>query len=111
MRNMFQVSKGKKNNAPVSNTELIIDASVYEQLKNRAHAEGVSENDVLEHSLRRGVSDYWLHVAKYEKERYQWIKELFSQSKRDNELLEAIINQNARFHEILGDKDKQAKSQ
>jgi hypothetical protein len=108
---MFQVFKRKKNNTPELTVELIIDAPVYEQLKNRAHAEGVSENDVFEYSLKRGMSDYWLHVVKYERERYQSVKKLFSQSKRDNELLEAIINQNERFHEILDDKDKQGEIQ
>lgn len=103
---MFQVSKRKKNNTPELTVELIIDAPVYEQLKKRAHTEGVSENEELLRALRRGMSDYWLHVVKYERERYQSVKKLFSQSKRDNELLEAIINQNERFHEILDNKYK-----
>jgi len=90
---MFQGLREKEKQRPVSNVELIIDASVYKQLKNRAHVEGISENYVLEYSLRQGMNDYWLHVVKYEKERYQSIEELFSQSRRDNELLEAIISQ------------------
>jgi hypothetical protein len=106
---MFQVFKKKKGSNAEPIVELVIDADVYEQLKNRALMDGISEDEELLRVLKRGMSDYWLHVAKYEKERYQWIKELFSQSKRDNELLEAIINQNERFHEILRDKDKQAR--
>ena len=104
---MFQVFKRKKNNTPELTVELIIDAPVYEQLKKRALMEGISENDELLRTLRRGMSDYWLHVAKYERERYQLVEKLFEQSKRDCELLEAIINQNVRFHEILEDREKQ----
>jgi len=69
--------------------------------------DGISENEELLRTLRRGMSDYWLHVAKYERERYQLVEKLFEQSKRDNELLEALINQNMRFHEILEDREKQ----
>lgn len=107
MTGVFRVFKGRNNRTGAVAVELIMDASVYEKLKDRARVEGVSESTVLEHSLRQGMSDYWLHVAKHDSERYDWIKELFSLSKRDNELLEAIIEQNARLHEVLYAKDKQ----
>jgi hypothetical protein len=67
---MFRFAKRKKINTSVLAVELIIDAPVYAQLKKRARTEGVSENEELLRALRRGMSDYWLHVAKYERERY-----------------------------------------
>lgn len=100
---MFQIFKRKQNNTPLS-VDIIVDASVYEKLKNRARVENVSENEELLRALKRGMSDYWLHVAKYEGERYHLIEKIFEQARRDNELLEAIINQNTHFHEILYDK-------
>jgi hypothetical protein len=104
---MFRVFKRKKNNTSEPIVELVIDTPVYEQLKKHALIEGISENEELLRALRRGMRDYWLHVAKYERERYQLVERLFEQSKRDSELLEAIINQNVRFHEILEDEEKQ----
>jgi len=107
---MFVFFKRKKNDASVPTVELIIDAPIYGQLKKRALVEGVSKNEELLRALKRGMSDYWLHVVKYERERYQQVEKLFEQSKRDNELLEAIINQNERFQEILESKEKQGKA-
>jgi hypothetical protein len=104
---MFHLFRRKKNNTSAPTVDLLIDASVYEQLTKRAYTEGISENDVLLYSLKRGMSDYWLYVVKYERERCQLVEKLFEQSKRDNELLEALINQNMRFHEILEDREKQ----
>ena len=106
---MFQVFKRKKKNNPEPIVELFIDAPIYEQLKKRALVEGISENEELLRALRRGMSDYWLHVAKYERERYELVEKLFEQSKRDSELLGAIINQNELFREILKDKAKQGR--
>ena len=104
MGKMLRFFKRKKNDASKLTIDLLIDAPVYKQLKRRALMEGVSENEELLRALRRGMSDYWLHVAKYKRERYQLVEKLFEQSKRDSELLEAIINQNVRFHEILEDR-------
>lgn len=103
---MFQVFKKKHNKEPEPVVEIVMGAPVYEQLRKRAANEGVSESEELLRALRRGMSDYWLHVVKHETERYRSVEKLFNQSKHDNELLEAIINQNVRFHEILNDEDK-----
>ena len=110
VRRMLDFFRRKKNNTSVPTVDLLIDAPVYEQLKERALIDGVSENEELLRALRRGMSDYWLHVAKYERERYEMVEKLFEQSKRDSELLEAIINQNVRFYEILEDKERESES-
>jgi hypothetical protein len=107
---MFQVFKRKKNNNPKPIVELFIDAPVYRQLKERALIDGVPENEELLRALRRGMSDFWLHMAKHERERYELVEKLFEQSKRDNELLDAIINQNVRFYNILKNKEKESES-
>ena len=103
---MFLFSNRKKNNTSVPTVEIIIDAPVYEQLKKRAHMEGVSQNEELLSALRRGMRDYLLHVAKYQREEYYLVEKLFEQSKHDSETLDAIIKQNDRFHEILEGKEK-----
>ena len=100
----------KKNNTSVPTVDLLIDAAVYEQLKKRARTEGISENEELLRALRQGMTDYQLHVAKYERERYQLVEKLFEQAKRDSELLEALMNQNIQFREILGNREKQGES-
>jgi len=100
----------KKNNTSIPTVDLIIDAAVYEQLKKRAHTEGISENEELLRALRRGMTDYQLHVAKYERERYQLVEKLFEQAKRDSELLEALMNQNIQFREILENRKKQGET-
>ena len=64
----LRLFKSKKNNNPEPIVELIIDAPVYEQLKKRTLVESVSENDEFVDALRRGMRDYWLYVAKYERE-------------------------------------------
>jgi hypothetical protein len=107
---MLRFFNRKKNNTSIPTVDLLIDAPVYEQLKKRAHTEGVSENEELLRALRRGMTDYQLHVAKYERERYQLVEKLFEQAKRDSELLEALMNQNIRFHEILENREKQGES-
>ena len=101
---MLHFFKRKKNNTSERTVDLLIDAPVYQKLKKRAHMEGISENEVLLYSLKRGMSDYWLHVMKDHKDDYELVKGFLEQCKRDNELLEAIINQNVRFHEILDEK-------
>ena len=107
---MFRFFNKKKDNTSVPPVDLFVDASVYKQLKKRAHMEGVSENEELLRALRRGMTDYQLHVAKYERERYQLVEKLFEQAKRDSKLLEALMNQNMRFHEILENREKQGES-
>lgn len=74
---MFRFFNRKKNNTSIPTVDLLVDAPVYEQLKKRAHAEGVSENEELLCALRRGMTDYQLHVAKYERERYKLVEKLF----------------------------------
>jgi len=102
---MFLFSTRKKNNTSVPTVEIIIDAPVYEQPKKRAHMEGVSENEELLRALRRGMRDYLLNVAKYQREEYFVVEKLFEQSKHDSETLDAIIKQNERFHGILEGKE------
>ena len=109
VRRILDFFRRKKSNTSVPTVDLLIDASVYEQLKKRAHTEGISENDVLLYSLKRGMREYYLHLAKDYKEDYEVTRKLFEQSKRDNELLREILSQNERFYEILDDKEKQGK--
>jgi thymidylate kinase len=103
MLNFFR----KKNHTSEQTIDLLIDTPVYEQLIKRARADDVSESEALLRALRQGMRDYWLHVAKREKERYYLVEELFKQSKRDSEMLNALIKQNERLHEILSGKEKQ----
>jgi hypothetical protein len=107
---MSLLFKRKKNNTSIPTVDLSIDAPVYKQLRRRAHTEGVSESEELLRALRRGMTDYQLHVAKYGRERYQLVEKLFEQAKQDSELLEALMNQNIRFHEILDNREKQGES-
>jgi len=102
---MFRFFNKKKNNTSVPTVDLLIDTPVYEQLRNRAHKEGVSENEELLRALRQGMTDYQLHVAKYQREEYCLLEKLFEQSKHDSETLDAIIKQNERFREILEGKE------
>ena len=44
------------------------------------------------------------------RERYEEVEKLFKQSKRHSELLNAMMNQNELFREILKDKEKRGKS-
>ena len=103
---MFLFFNRKKNNTSIPTVEIVTDASVYEQLKKRAHMEGVSESEELLRALRRGMRDYLLHVAKYQREEYFVVEKLFEQSKHDSETLDAIIKQNERFYEILEGEEK-----
>jgi hypothetical protein len=109
-RKIFDSIRRKRRDAPVATIELTVDATIYERLKNRALKDGVSENEELLQALRRGMSDYWLHVATYEREQYKLIAKLFEQSKRDNELLESLISQNLRFLDMLEHKESKEKS-
>jgi hypothetical protein len=103
---MFHLFLRKKIDTSAVTVDLVVDAPIYEELKKRAHTEGISENDVLLYALKRGMSEYWLHVLKYERKRHKLVEKLFEQSKRKNALLEMIIDQNVRFREILDDKYK-----
>jgi uncharacterized membrane-anchored protein YhcB (DUF1043 family) len=91
----------RKNEAPMVTIDIIIGASIYRQLKTRAKKESVSENELLQYSIQRGMDTYWLQILKNEKEDYNITKKLFRQYKHDNKLLEAIITQNERLDKIL----------
>lgn len=102
MINRFYRKTGK--DAPVV-LNLCLDINLYKKLKNEALTNSVSESDELFSALKRGMSDYWLHVIKYDRERYTVIARLFEQAKRDNMLLEAIIKQNEDYRTILKEND------
>lgn len=61
---IFAFFKRKKNDTSVVTVDLPVDAWIYKQLTKRADMDGTSESEVLPYSFRRGMSDYWLHVAK-----------------------------------------------
>jgi len=96
----------KKIETPLPVVSLVVDIAVYEQLKERALVDGISENDVLAESLKRGMNDFWLHLMKDYREDYELIKKLFEHSKHDSDLLNGIINQNERFSDILKGNEK-----
>ena len=106
---MDHLFRKKKIDTSALTVDLVIDAPVYEKLKKRAHIECITENDVLLYALTRGMKNFNLHLAKDYKEDYEVISKLFEQSKRDNELLNALVHQNVRFRQILDDKEKQGK--
>ncbi len=105
---MFRANNRKKRNRqskPV--IEVTIDAATYERLRGLARAHGVSQDEGLLCALRRGMEDYWLHIAQCERQRYRSLQKVFAQAKRDSELLEALIQQNIRFRQVLDDRGRE----
>lgn len=105
---MFRAaSRRNKNSQPEPVFEVTIDTHTYERLKELACTHGVSEDEELLGALRRGMEDYWLHVVRCERQRYQSLQKIFAQAKRDSELLEALLQQNIRFRQVLDERLKQ----
>lgn len=95
-----------KDNVKIVTIEMVIDASLFKQIKKRSRTDGVSEHEILRSSLRRGMHDYWLHIAMKEKEDYQKTLKLLEQYSHDNERLNKLVNQNEYFQTILKKSDK-----
>jgi len=81
--------------------ELVIDARIYEKLKQAAENKGITQEQALVEALERGMQDYWLHVAVEDNEVYNFIMNIYRQYQNDNKVLEELIAQNNRLYEIL----------
>ena len=109
MVKMFSFLRRKTNRTLKRTVDLVVDASVYEQLKKRAAKEGISEDEALLHSLRGGMKDFNLHLMGEYKEDYTAVAHVLEQCKRDNASLRAILAQNEHLDSILQDyKQKQS---
>jgi len=81
--------------------ELVMEADVFEKLKQRAQKDNISESRAMTQAIERGMRDYWLHVAKEDSIIYDFIMNTYHQYQKDNDVLEALIAQNNRLFEIL----------
>gem|GEM_PF-6718357 len=78
-----------------------LDYQVYEELKERAAADGETESDALFKAFERGMDTYLANQIRSEQEDYELMKVLFEQSEHDHTLLEAIVKQNMDLRRIL----------
>jgi hypothetical protein len=73
--------------------DLRVNPGVYERLKKRALADGVSVDTALVQSLERGMENCFLYSMWEYKQDFELIKRLTVQYERDNKVLKALVKE------------------
>lgn len=97
----------KRKGAPVV-IDVFLDHSAYDRFRAYIAKNGFNESEALANVLERGMANYWLQEFKQLKQDYLPMEKMFTEFKRDNELLKALEHQNKELKEILEDKNRQS---
>ncbi|WEU39815.1 MAG: hypothetical protein OdinLCB4_004915 [Candidatus Odinarchaeum yellowstonii] len=81
--------------------DVFLDKSAYERFRDFVMKNHLSESDAIAKILERGMANYWLIEFKLMKESCMRLKKLFSEYKKDNELLRTIQIENEQLKNIL----------
>jgi len=93
-----RMRKNKKD-APVL-IDVFVEYSTYDRFRAFAARNGLDENGAVVRVLERGMANYWLMGFKRLKQSYLPMEKLFKEYRRDNELLNALEQQNERMRKI-----------
>ena len=93
----------RKKEAPVV-INVFLDCPTYDRFKDYVAKNGFDESNALVKVLERGMANYWLYWYKQFKRDYRATKKSFKEQKKDNEVLEALEQQNEKLHRILEEK-------
>jgi hypothetical protein len=88
--------------------EAFLDKSTYEQFRDYIAKNRLSESDAIVKILERGMTNYWLFEFKQMKTSYTYLKKVFEEFKRDNELLKAMLLENEQLKSILEKADSKS---
>jgi hypothetical protein len=94
--------RGKKGEPVV--LDVFVDYATYDKFVTYSKKNSLSESSALGDTLERGMANYWLQEFKHLKQDYTHIEKLFTEYKRDNEILKALLLQNQQLRKILEEK-------
>jgi hypothetical protein len=81
--------------------DVFLDHPTYEKFKKYMIENDLDESSTLVKILKRGMTNYWLQEFKQMKESYLHMKKLFTEYKKDNEILKALQEENEQLRKIL----------
>ena len=87
--------------------DAFIDQATYDKFVAYRKKKGLSESGALVDILERGMANYRLQEFKHLKQNYTHIEKLFTEYKKDNEILKALLRQNEQLREILEEKKRE----
>jgi hypothetical protein len=105
---MFGHIPEQKKDMPVT-IDVFLDYLTYDKFRTYVTRNSLDESSALVQVLERGMTNYWLMGFKQLKQSYSPMEKLFREYKRDNELLNALAQQNEEMKGIL-EKAKQKTS-
>lgn len=88
--------------------DVFLEYETYNKFKVNQTKRGLDEGSALVEVLDRGMADYWLQEFKQLKQGYLPMEKMFTEFKRDNELLKALEHENEELKGILKDKSRQS---
>ena len=97
---MFGRIMRKKRKIPFI-IDVFLDCSTYDRFKAYVAKNGFDESNALIDVLERGMANYWLHWYKQLKINYSLRRDMLEEYKKDNEILEALEDQNTQLKKIL----------
>jgi len=86
--------------------DVFLEHGTYDRFKAFQTASRLDETHALVQVLQRGMTDYWLQEFKHLKESYSPLEKMFTEFKRENEMLKAIERENEELENILKDNAK-----
>jgi len=90
----------ENKNMPVT-IDVFLDHLTYDKFRAYVTRNSLDESSALVQVLERGMANYWLMDFKRLKQSYSPMEKLFEECKRDNELLNALAQQNEQIRGIL----------
>jgi hypothetical protein len=94
--------RGKKGQPVV--LDVFVDHATYDKFVTHSKKNSLSESSALGDTLERGMANYWIQEFKHLKQDYTRVEKLFTEYKRDNEILKALLRQNEQLRKILEEK-------
>jgi hypothetical protein len=89
-----------RGGAPVL-IDVFVEYSTYDRFRAFAARNDLDESGALVRVLEHGMASYWLMGFKRLKHSYLPMEKLFKEYKRDNELMNALEQQNEQMRKIL----------
>lgn len=98
------IQKRKGRNVIV---DVFLDQETHSRFKVYLTKSGLDESCALVDVLERGMTNYWVQEFKRLKQGYSPLEKLFTEFKKDNELLQALEHENKELKEILENESRQ----
>jgi len=96
--------RGKKGKPII--IDVYIDHATYSKFVAYCKKNNLYESDALVEILERGMTNYRLQEFKHLKKDYTRIERLFTEYKKDNEILKTLLRQNEQLRKILEEKQE-----